>query len=210
MLERIRRFLDRKSPARVRARLIESGLLSIGRHTYGGPRVEVFRGSDAKVTIGSFCSISRGVVFLTGGVHPVEWVSTFPFRIRFGLERAYDDGMPTSNGPIVVGNDVWIGTEAMILSGVTVGHGAVIAARSVVTRDVPDYAVVAGVPARVIGMRFAEDIVEDLLRIAWWTWDEEQIREAVPLLSSGDVEQFISMWGGQAAGSRRQGSACRA
>lgn len=207
MFQRIRRFLDRRSPARVRARLIDRGLLTIGRHTYGSPRIEVFRGSESKVTIGSFCSISRGVVFVTGGVHPVHWVSTFPFRIRFGTERAYADGMPASNGPIVVGSDVWIGTEAMILSGVSVGHGAVIAARAVVTRDVPAYAIVGGVPARVIKMRFPEDVVKELLRIKWWTWDDERIREVVPLLSSGDVVRFVSEYGVKLKDSERSDTA---
>lgn len=205
MIRRLLRLLDRKSPARVRARLIECGLLNIGRHTYGSPTIESFRGSESQVSIGAFCSISRGVVLVTGGIHPIDWVSTFPFRIRLGLEGSYCDGMPRTDGPITIGNDVWIGTEAIILSGVSIGHGAVIAARAVVTRDVPAYAVVAGMPARVIRMRFENDVVEELLRIEWWDWSDDRIREMVPLLSSTDIERFIAECGASGA----DGAVCR-
>jgi acetyltransferase-like isoleucine patch superfamily enzyme len=143
------------------------------------------------VRIGAFCSIGPDVVFVTGGIHPVDWVSSFPFRAKFGLPGAFKDGMPMTRGPVVVGNDVWIGGEAMVLSGVTIGDGAVVAARAVVTRDVPPYAVVAGTPARLLRFRFDERTVEELLQIRWWEWPDKKIVEAVPFLSSPDVTGFL-------------------
>ena len=194
IIKRLRQRLKSDHPAAVRARLMKSGLLTIGRHTYGSPRIDVFKGSEAPVSIGSFCSISKGVVFITGGVHPVDWVSLFPFRIKFGLDGAYEDGTPATRGAITVGNDVWIGTDALILSGVTIGHGAVVAARSVVTRDVAPYSLVAGVPAKLIRMRFPPATIERLLRIEWWNWPDEKIVAEVPFLSSPHSEIFISRY----------------
>ena len=122
----------------------ENGTLVVGRHTYGQPRIWEYCGSRCKVVIGSFCSISPEVEIITGGIHPTDWVSTFPFRIAWRMAGAYADGMPSSRGDTTIGSDVWIGTGAMILSGVMVGHGSVVAARSLVARDVPPYSIVAG------------------------------------------------------------------
>lgn len=176
--------------------LVESGALRIGRHTYGRPHVWTYRGSESEVSIGSFCSISPGVQIVAGGIHPTEWVSTFPFRARWGLPGAERDGMPTTRGDIRIGCDVWIGTDALILSGVEIGHGAVVAARAVVTRDVRPYAIVTGVPARESGRRFADGQVEALLRVAWWDWDDAEIEAAIPLLSSPDISSFLERYGG--------------
>ena len=144
LLASFSRFLKRQEQALAIHQLMDRGLLSIGRHTYGTPRIQSYQGSERKVTIGSFCSFSPDVTIITGGVHPADWVALYPFRIHWGLAGAFDDGMPTSRGEINIGCDVWLGTESLILSGVTIGHGAIVAARSVVTRDVPPYAVVAG------------------------------------------------------------------
>ena len=167
------------------------GLLEIGRHTYGYPTIDSYEGSEARVIIGHFCSISPGVVMITGGIHPVEWVSTFPFRTQWNLEGARAGGTPATRGDIIIGSDVWIGTDAMILSGVSIGHGAVIAARSVISRDIPPYAVVAGAPAKVVRYRFDEDAIKKLLEIKWWEWDDGRIREAVSLLSIPNVNEFL-------------------
>lgn len=114
--------------------------------------------------IGRFCSIGNGVLLgqeRTG--HPLDWVSTHPFaHAAEGLQYASDES------PLVVGHDVWIGREAMIMAGVCIGHGAVVAARAVVTRDVPPYAIVAGVPARIIRYRHSPELIARLLRSAWW------------------------------------------
>jgi len=172
--------------------LMKLGLLEIGRHTYGNPIIHSYKGSEAKVKIGSFCSISPGVLFITGGIHPMDWVSLYPFRVRFDLPGKFTDGMPTTKGDIIVGNDVWIGTDVMIMSGVQIGDGAVIAARSVVTRDVLAYTLVGGIPAKTIRTRFLDEDIEHLLSIKWWNWDDEQIKKSIPFLSSTDIRSFIN------------------
>jgi acetyltransferase-like isoleucine patch superfamily enzyme len=175
--------------------LIRKGMVTVGRHTYGRPRIRAYRGSERRVSIGSFCSISPGVEIITGGVHPADWVSLYPFRIKWGLKGAYQDGMPTSRGDVEIGSDVWLGTGVLILSGVKIGHGTVVAARSVVTRDIPPYSVAAGIPARVVRKRFSEDQIQRLLKIAWWDWPEERIQEAVPWLSSSRIDEFLARYG---------------
>jgi carbonic anhydrase/acetyltransferase-like protein (isoleucine patch superfamily) len=102
--------------------------------------------------------------------------------------------MPLTKGDIVIGSDVWIGTEVMIFSGVTIGHGSVIVSRAVVTRDVPPYAIVAGAPAKVLKYRFEPQIVEQLLQIRWWEWSDDGIRRALPILSSANIEGFVSTY----------------
>jgi acetyltransferase-like isoleucine patch superfamily enzyme len=188
-------FFERQVKLAEKNDLMARGLLVLGRHTYGQPKVWMSRGSECKVVIGNFCSIAPGVQCVAGGIHPAAWISTYPFRIRWGLAGAYEDGMPATQGDIVIGSDVWIGTDAMILSGVQIGHGAIVAARSVVTRSVPPYAVVAGVPARVVKHRFEADVVARLLQMAWWDWSDDQIQKAVPLLSSGEVDRFLREYG---------------
>lgn len=174
--------------------MIQQGRLIIGRHSYGMPLVEQFAGSEATVRIEAYTSIARGVRVIAGGNHPIDRVSTFPFRIKLGLPGAYRDGMPTTKGDISIGSDVWIGTEAMITSGVSIGDGAVIAARAMVTKSVPPYAVVAGNPARLIKHRFDEDIVAALLAIRWWDWPDEKVVEAVPDLCDRNVRAFVSRY----------------
>ena len=184
-------FLRKQESAAAIHDLTERGLLVVGRHTYGLPTIHTYRGSERKVVIGPFCSIAPGVQIVTGGIHPSEWVSTYPFRIFWAMEGAYSDGMPRSRGDVTIGADVWIGTDATILSGVDIGPGAVVAARAVVTRDVPPYAIVAGCPARIVKHRFTADLVERLLATAWWNWNDAVIRDMVPLLSSDNVEEFL-------------------
>lgn len=189
------RFLRSQEMNAERHRLVEMGLLQVGRHTYGNPKVWVYEGSEHKAVIGSYCSIAPGVEIITGGIHPTDWVSTYPFRIQWKMAGALQDGMPASRGDVIIGNDVWIGSEAFILSGVTIGHGSVIAARSVVTKDVPPYAMVGGTPAKVLKFRFSPETIEKLLAIQWWNWPEEKIREAVPLLSSNNIDEFLKVYG---------------
>ena len=190
--------------------LLSTGTVVVGRHTYGIPRVDTYRGSESRVIVGNFCSISRDVVIITGGIHETRWISTFPFRVRWQMPGAYEDSQTITRGDILIGSDVWIGTGATILSGVSIGHGAVVAARAVVTKDVPHFSVVAGSPARIVRYRFGPGQIEALLRIAWWNWSDERILECVPLLSSPDIEHFISKFineepaSSQAARSRSQ------
>jgi acetyltransferase-like isoleucine patch superfamily enzyme len=162
-------------------------LISTGRGTYGDINVPAHTGDPHSwIRIGNYCSIALNVEFLPGGNHRLEWASTYPFRIVEGLPGAYADGMPWSKGDIVVGSDVWIGRDAFILGGITIGHGAVVAAHAVVTRDVRPYAIVAGNPAREVRRRFSDETVEALLEAAWWEWPHEEIVGIVDLLNGRD------------------------
>lgn len=141
-----------------------------------------------KLIIGRFCSIASGATFLlNGGNHLTETVSSYPFAIfGQGWEHAMPEAWP-HRGDIIIGHDVWIGFEATIMPGVTVGHGAVIAAKSVVASDVPPYAIVAGNPARVIRYRHAEADIERLLALSWWDWPIETITKHARLIATGSV-----------------------
>lgn len=188
-------FLESQKNAAETHELMERGVLTIGRYTPQIPKIWAFHGGTCKVSIGSFTSVAPGVQIIAGGIHPTEWVSTFGFRARWKMPGAYEDGMPRSRGDINIGSDVWLGTDAVILSGVTIGHGAVVGARAFVSQSVPPYAIAAGNPARIFQHRFEPHIVEQLLKIAWWDWSEEKIREAVPLLSSPDIAGFLEKYG---------------
>lgn len=141
------------------------------------------------VTIGKYCSIAQGVIVDGGFNHNMNFVSTFPFNSIQGCEHL--TGHPVCKGDIVIGNDVWIGEDAIIMSGVTIGDGAVIAARSIVTKDVEPYSMVAGSSAKFKKYRFTKEQIGALLEIKWWDWPHEKIVENAPLLM-GDIETFIS------------------
>lgn len=145
-----------------------------------------------KLKIGKFCSIACGAKFLfTSGNHTMKSLSTYPFPIFFeewGLDGKDICDAWDNKGDIVIGNDVWIGYEAVILSGVTIGDGAVIGSRAVVTKDVEPYTIVGGVPAKAIRKRFDEQTIEKLEKIGWWNWNEEQIRQNIGAIQAGDVD----------------------
>lgn len=145
----------------------------VGKGTYGSLDIELYGNSDARVVIGNYCSIARDVRFIADGEHPIDHVSTYPFRVRCFGESAE----ATTKGPIVVEDDVWIGERSMILSGVHVGQGAVIAAGSVVTKNVPAYAVVGGVPAQLIKYRFSEHIRQALVNVDFSAFNDAFIKE---------------------------------
>ena len=161
----------------------------IGRWSYGDLTVHSW-GEGAKLTVGAFCSIAPGVQVLLGGEHRPDWVTTFPFTALWP-GAAHIPGHPRTKGDVSIGSDVWIGTEAMILSGVSIADGAVVAARSVVADDVEPYAIVAGVPARVIRKRFDDATIKRLRAVAWWTWPDEAIHEMLPLLLGADIDAFL-------------------
>lgn len=165
---------------------------TIGDYSYGRPKVR-FPESGASLTIGRYCSIADGVEFLLGGNHRTDWVTTYPFPALPGLwpEAAGQTGFSGTRGDISIGHDVWIGSQAMILSGVSIGHGAVVAARSVVTRDVPPYTIVAGNPARVIRSRFDEATIAALIASAWWDLPRGEVARLLPVLMAGDVAGFL-------------------
>jgi virginiamycin A acetyltransferase len=143
-----------------------------------------------RLRIGKFCAIARGVKFIMNGAnHQMDGISTYPFFIfGNGWERARpaEDELPYK-GDTVIGNDVWIGYDALIMPGVTIGDGAIIAARSVIAADVPPYAIVGGNPARVVRQRFEADSVRRLLAIAWWNRSAEWIGKHLNLIRGGDV-----------------------
>ena len=174
-------------------RLIREGVVEFGKHSYGTPQVNLDRDFDgrpvgARLLIGAYCSIADDVSIFLGGNHRPDWISTYPFRVRWRIEGAYTDGHPASRGDVRIGADVWIGERSTILSGIEIGHGAVVAATSTVTRDVRPYAIVAGNPAREIRRRFDDDAVDFLLQLRWWEWPEEKVRQMVPILCSGDID----------------------
>lgn len=162
----------------------------IGEWTYGKPTIRSWR-EGTTLRIGRFCAIADGVVILLGGEHRIDWISTYPFNKIFSGAKGFI-GHPRSKGDVIIENDVWIGREALILSGVTVGNGAAVAARTVVTEDVAPYSIVAGNPAKFIRFRFNNSIIADLQKIAWWNWPIAKIEEAWPLLLSSDIEAFIA------------------
>lgn len=146
-----------------------------------------------ELIIGRFCAIASGVKFImNGGNHEMDAVSTFPFAIfGHGWEKINDGIDVATKYPnkdnTVIGNDVWIGYEAAIMPGVTIGNGAVIATKSVVSKNVPHYAVVGGNPARIIKMRFDDETIARLLKIAWWNWDAEHISKHLHLINAANV-----------------------
>ena len=149
-----------------------------------------------RLRIGRFCAIARGVRFVMNGAnHRLDGISTYPFQIFGG---GWEQVMPKPGelpfkGDTVIGNDVWIGYDALIMPGVCIGDGAIIAARSVVTHDVPPYTLVGGNPARPIRRRFGDADIDTLLRIAWWDWPVERITRLLPLIVAGDVAALARM-----------------
>jgi len=159
-------------------------------------------GAD-RLIIGSFCSIGTGASFVMAGNqgHRLDWISTFPFHY-LPDEPAFAgaaDGYLAA-GDTVIGHDVWIGAEAMIMPGIRIGDGAVIGARAVVTRDVEPYAIIGGNPAKVIRHRFDEADRARLLAMRWWDWTDAQLGEAMPLLTAGDVAALHRHWRERIAG----------
>jgi len=153
-------------------------------------------GAD-KLIIGSFCSIGSGAAFIMAGNqgHRNDWISTFPFfwmpdvPAFAGAANGFEPA-----GDTVIGNDVWIGSEAIIMPGIKIGDGAVIGTRSLVTRDVEPYAIVGGNPAKVIRKRFDDPEIHMLCDLKWWDWTDAQLREAMPILSSGDIHALHAYW----------------
>ena len=147
-----------------------------------------------KLIIGRFCSIACGAKFIfTSANHTMKSLSTYPFPIFFeewGLDIANVTDAWDNKGDIVIGNDVWIGYDAVILSGVTIGDGAIIGARAVVTKDVPPYTIVGGIPARHIRKRFDEETVTRLMELKWWEWPDEKIKENLPAIQSGSINEL--------------------
>ena len=148
-----------------------------------------------RLTIGKFCSIACGAKFIMGSAHhSLASLSTYTFPIFFEeweLDRANIADAWDRRGDIVIGSDVWIGYEAVILSGVKIGDGAIIGARAVVTRDVEPYAIVGGVPARLIRKRFSDDTIDTLMELRWWDWPHERIKRNIAAIQAGDIDKLV-------------------
>ena len=151
--------------------------------------------NNDRLIIGRFCSIACGAKFLfTSANHTLRSLSTYPFPIFFEEWDTPVSEVPTAwdnKGDIVIGNDVWIGYEAVILSGVHIGDGAIIGTRAVVTHDVEPYTIVGGVPAKPIRRRFDPDTIQTLLDLRWWDLPDEKLKPLLPLIQQGNVEALL-------------------
>lgn len=195
MIKLIRAMLSRYLYARGSKFLIDDKRYSrykIGKYTYGKPKIFDWENGKGQLEIGSFCSIALGVKIIIGGAHRMDWVCSYPFPAFFSHVDQTKNYAP-SKGGTKIGNDVWIGMDALILAGISVGDGAVIGAGSVVTKDVPPYAIVGGNPAKIIRYRFDKETIEALLKIRWWEWDIEEIIQATPILMQDNIQSFISI-----------------
>ena len=147
-----------------------------------------------RLIIGKFCSIACSAKFLfNSGNHKMASLSTYTFPLFFeewDLEKENVAQAWDQKGDIIIGDDVWIGYEAVVLSGVTIGDGAVIGCRAVVTKDIPPYTIVGGVPAKPIRKRFDEETIKELQKIKWWDWPEEKIAGKIPAIQAGDLEEL--------------------
>lgn len=147
--------------------------------------------SKVKLIIGKFCAIAAETRFIMTGDHKLDAISTYPFPIfTNGWESAFNVYDLPVKGDIVVGNDVWFGYDSLIMGGVTIGNGAIVAARSVVVKDVPPYAIVAGNPAKVVKMRFDDKTIERLQKIAWWDWEIEKINKHLKLICNLNMDDL--------------------
>jgi virginiamycin A acetyltransferase len=181
--------------------IVDNPLIEVGDYSYyddsRGPEHFVarcvryhFDFIGDRLIIGKFVAIAQAAQFIMNGAnHPMGGFSTFPFGM-FGFENApgYTRENTGFRGDTVIGNDVWIGREAVIMPGVTVGDGAIIGTRAQVARDVPPYAIVVGNPGRVVKMRFAPEIVAELLAIRWWDWEPETIARNIGVIASADID----------------------
>lgn len=151
--------------------------------------------NNDRLVIGKFCSIACGAKFLfTSANHSMQSLSTYTFPIFFeewGLDSKNITDAWENKGDIIIGNDVWIGYEAVILSGVTIGDGAIIGARAVVTKDIPPYTIVGGVPAKPIRKRFDDLTIARLLKLKWWDWSEERIKANIENIQFGRIDELV-------------------
>lgn len=157
---------------------------TIGRHSYS---YATHRGNANNVTIGNFSCIAENVIFDRGFNHNTSYITSFPLNCIWSELPSNID----IRGNINIGNDVWIGEGAIIMSGVAIGDGSIVGCSAVVTKDVEPYTIVGGVPAKLIRYRFKEHQIENLLKVKWWEWSDEKIKENAHLLQSNDINKFL-------------------
>jgi acetyltransferase-like isoleucine patch superfamily enzyme len=168
--------------------------MKVGKYTYGVNPQKHIRLEGGGVTIGSFCSFAGGLKMITGkGSHRTEFVSTFPFG--FIHEKTFPSDpknlLLDDPGDVVIGNDVWAGENVTIMPGVSIGDGVVIANNSHVVKNVEPYSIVGGNPAKHIKFRFDEETIKKLLKIKWWTWDDEKIKDNLQYITSSNISEFV-------------------
>jgi len=170
-------------------------MLQFGKYSYGEPKL-FFESNEARLHVGNFCSIADNVKIFLGGNHRTDWITTYPFgHINNETFNSFNgEGHPSTKGDVYIGNDVWIGNNTTIMSGVKIGDGAVIAANSHVVKEVKPYELVGGNPAKHIKYRFTKEQIDELLKIKWWDWSDEQINKFIPLLCSSNIDNFIQTY----------------
>lgn len=191
-LRKLRRYSEKKYGPRndlTRALTEAQSGIKVGKYSYGFEPL-CFKGARV-AEIGAFTSIATNVHASLGN-HPTDRASTHPFFYLkdFGFRSDSKPEIAVKNEKIIIGHDVWIGRDVTLMTGITIGHGAIIAAGAVVTKDVPPYAVVGGVPAKLIRYRFDDDTIQKLLQSQWWAWDDEKLRRNVDRFL--DVKTLIS------------------
>jgi acetyltransferase-like isoleucine patch superfamily enzyme len=171
--------------------LIIEGTAEVGDYTYGNPRILKW-GENVKLKIGKFCSIADEVVIFLGGNHRIDWMTTYPFpAFKDAWPEGKDiQGHPCTKGDVIIDNDVWIGFGATILSGVKIGDGAVISAKSLVTKNVKPYTVVGGNPAETLFYRFNKKTIDILLKLKWWDLPYEIISTNIHILCANNLEKL--------------------
>ncbi len=168
--------------------------IKIGRGTYGVRR-NTFHGLSPEVPVefGNFCSVATDVRIVCLAGHPTDLPSTYPFRtLMFHPERGNQDAV--CRGPVRIGHDVWIGHGAVVLPGVSIGTGAAIGSGAVVSKDVPPFTIVAGVPAKPLRERFPRAVQDGLKRIAWWDWPHDELRAAMADLRALSAEELVAKY----------------
>lgn len=171
-------------------------MMKVGKYTYGHNNIRhIFQGEfpNVNLTIGNFCSIASNLTIYYGhGFHDSKAISTYPFGyVTFGKEK-FNFGK--TNGDIVIGNDVWIGDNVTIMSGVKVGDGSILGTNSHIIKDVEPYSIVGGNPAKLIKYRFSDETISKLLKIQWWNWDDDRISEFQKQLNGYNIEEFIKIF----------------
>lgn len=173
----------------------------VGTKTYDNG-AKVWRWSNAPLKVGKYCSIAHNVNFIVDeGFHTISAITNFPLANNLFKNEKTIDGKDKKvffskfkqKEGIIIRNDVWIGMGAFIMPGITIGNGVTVAANSVVTKDVPDYAVVAGSPAKIIKYKFDSEVIHKLNKIAWWNWDEQLIKERISYFY-GNINEFINKY----------------
>lgn len=172
-----------------------SEYIQMGKYSYGKPEI-CWPHVNAKLIVGKFTSIAAHVkVYLSNGQgHDSTFVSTYPFSyIHENIFTNVVNNSKDTNGNVTIGNDVWIGEHVTILSGVTIGDGSIIAACSVVVKDVQPYSIVGGNPAKFIKYRFTEDHIKKIVEMKWWDWDDDKIQQHIHLICSNRIEEFLQL-----------------